>query len=73
MSECSRCKHYMPYVDGRGDLIYAECRRCPPTSQRVPGKYRDTFPEIFEVAKNWSRVGPTDWCGEFSTQLEKRS
>ena len=65
--ECQYCIHYTPYAKGDGALAYAECRRFPPTSQRVPysNSTKSSFPAMYEVVHNFSRVDPWDWCGEF--------
>lgn len=63
---CSACRHYVPYVNGKGEFIYGECHRNPPTSQRVPSmQHRDMFPAIFEWVTNWPRLEREDSCGRF--------
>ena len=63
---CSACRHYVPYVNGKGEFIYGECHRNPPTSQRVPSmQRREMFPAVFEWVTNWPRVDQEDSCGCF--------
>jgi len=65
--ECQNCVHWVQYVDGKGAPIYGECRRFPPTSQRVPTqRERDMFPAFYEIVTNWPRLKITDWCDEFN-------
>jgi hypothetical protein len=63
---CAKCRHYVPYVNGKEEFIYGECRRNPPTMQRVPSiSYRDSFPAIYEWVTNWPRLEQDDYCGCF--------
>lgn len=65
--KCKNCRHWTPYVNGKGEFIYAECHRFPPTAQRVPvpGNVEHLFPAVFSWVKNWSRTDPDDQCGEW--------
>lgn len=63
---CENCRAYVPFVDGEGNEIYAECHFMPPSSQRVPSnRCPESWPTFHDIVTNWPQVKPNDWCCQF--------
>jgi hypothetical protein len=66
MKCCHTCRYLVPFTDGTGKHIYAECHRLPPTAQRVPSaSHPNLFPAVFDAVRTFPQPDLADWCGEY--------
>ena len=65
--DCGSCRFFVPYVDGAGHRIYAECHRFPPQV--------NSDPAAFAPKAEWPRIpiGSVEWCGEYVRAPRKKA